>query len=70
MIRDELDKASDEAFAIEMEHAHKEDMEKKDRETMTMVMNHIFRLFSKVLQSWLVSMIEGTTGRTLHGLYR
>ncbi|CAL9011350.1 unnamed protein product [Prunus brigantina] len=41
MKRDEADKARDEAFARKREYAHKEDMDKKDRETMAMDTSHM-----------------------------
>ncbi|CAL8098312.1 unnamed protein product [Prunus armeniaca] len=41
MKRDVDEKARDEAFAREREYAHKQDMDKKDRETMTMDTSHM-----------------------------
>ncbi|CAL2269830.1 unnamed protein product [Prunus armeniaca] len=41
MKRDEVDKARNEAFAREIKYAHKQDMNKKDRETRAMDRSHM-----------------------------
>ncbi|CAL9005846.1 unnamed protein product, partial [Prunus brigantina] len=41
MKRDADEKARDETFAREREYASKQDMEKKDQETMAMDMSHM-----------------------------